>query len=272
MVRLLYKTADGKGCVVPSETTKFPKYCAFFNEAYRREREQQARKPEVAVLSCEELEKLYDHTNWQSPYEAQRTNLLIMCFTLGQRPESIEALCVGNFHRIPTADNSLEISVKFANMKNLQPKQENVGKPAHEQLILPHPNVKLCAVAAWQRQLKLMPAADLSNPNACIWRSMRVWTTSTEDVVDPATYYSFKGAAAWASKVLERKVTFKDCSRRPLVTRLTDAMGVVAAAKVVGIRPNTVQRYHKADRYDLQRQAATVLNQVFFLGGRWTKT
>ena len=120
----LYKTAEGKGSVVPSEESLFPNYCAIFSEAYRRERDFQARKPEVAVLNDEEVEKLYDSTNWLSPFEAQRTNLLILCYQLGQRPDSLEDLCVGNFHRQTTEDNSLEVLVKFGNMKNLGPKQQ----------------------------------------------------------------------------------------------------------------------------------------------------
>jgi hypothetical protein len=92
-----YKTGQGKGAMVPSEPTLFPKYCDFFQNAYRREHNSQARKPEVPVLHDHEVEKLYNGTNWQSLYEAQRTNLLIMCFQLGQRPDSVEDLCVGNF-------------------------------------------------------------------------------------------------------------------------------------------------------------------------------
>jgi hypothetical protein len=102
----LYKTAEGKGSVCPSEPTLFPNYNDFFNCAYRRERAANARKAEAPVLDDVELEELFDKTNWQSPFEAQRTNLLILCFSLGERTSTIEELCVGNFHRQPTADNS----------------------------------------------------------------------------------------------------------------------------------------------------------------------
>ena len=49
----LFTTAGGKG-VVPSESSLFPKYCDFFGQAYRREQDFQAHKPEIAVLDAEE--------------------------------------------------------------------------------------------------------------------------------------------------------------------------------------------------------------------------
>jgi hypothetical protein len=254
-----YKAGKGSGTVVPGEPTLFPNFCTFWNAAYRRERGENSRRQQIPVLADDEVELLYDKTNWQSFLDAQRMNLLIMAYQLGSRPESLISLAVGNFHPTETAEGT-EVLVKFACMKNLQPKQSNVGKPAHEQLLLPNPNLKLCAVAAWRRQLNMLPAGDSSARDAPFWLSVRVNTTPGEGAKG-ATYSSFKGAAEWASKVLARKITFKDYSRRPFVTKLANAMGAHDAAKAVGILPRTVDRYHRSGN-DLQPRAALAGNQV----------
>ena len=86
---LMYKqTAPGHG-IVPSATIQFPTFCKFFNAACKRDRNASARKEPVQVLQDSEVAELFDKTNWQSWYEAQRMNLLLLAFNLGQRPESL---------------------------------------------------------------------------------------------------------------------------------------------------------------------------------------
>ena len=68
-----------------------------------------------------------------------------------------------------------------------------------------------------------------------------------------------RGVAIWASTILGRNVTFKDCARRPVFTKLANAMSVFDAAKAVGVRPQTMAHYHVAQGADVKRQAAEVL-------------
>ena len=44
-----------------------------------------------------ETEQLFHNIHWQSASEAQQTNVLILCFLLGQMPSTIEDPCVENF-------------------------------------------------------------------------------------------------------------------------------------------------------------------------------
>ena len=79
-----------------------------------------ALKAPVAVLQDEEVEMLYDKTNWQSKFETQRMNILILSFQLGQRPSNIWSLKVGNVQSF--LDNPVDLGdpvleVAFPQMK-----------------------------------------------------------------------------------------------------------------------------------------------------------
>ena len=57
-------------------------------------------------------------------------------------------------------------------------------------------------------------------------------------------------------------MTFKDCARRPVFTRLANALSIHDAAKAVGVAPRTMDRYHVAESDDVKARAAKVLAQV----------
>ena len=94
---LMYKQTGPNSGVVPSVENQFPKYCRFFNAACTRHRNMTARQEPTPVLKETEVQALYDKTNWSSWFEAQRMNFLVLSYQLGQKPESLVRLCVGNF-------------------------------------------------------------------------------------------------------------------------------------------------------------------------------
>ena len=135
---LMYKQTGPESGIVPSVESQFPKYCRIFNAACTRHRNASARQEPTAVLKDTEVQTLYDKTNWLSWYEAQRMNFLLLAYQLGQRPESLVRLCVGNSTERLLPDGTKAIEVRFGTMKNLQGNQANAGKPAHQQLIMAH--------------------------------------------------------------------------------------------------------------------------------------
>ena len=152
----LYKEGtDPVGAVVPSVVAHFPQYCAFFNAASLREKRLQAQKEEVPLLNDDEVEQLYDRTNWNNFLESQRMNLLVIAYNLGQRPETFMGLTAGCFHPKET-DNGTEVLVKYPKQKAFQANQQNAKKELRDQLLLPRDNPKLCGVEAWRRQTKML--------------------------------------------------------------------------------------------------------------------
>ena len=109
--------------------------------------------------------------------------------------------------------------------------------------------------------MALLP--DSHNPGAWFWRTASVYQKKPVSS-SPAAYGIFRGVADWASTVLGRALTFKDLSRRPVVSALVDQMGTHRAARAVGMRPRTTENYHRAEDDDVRRQAAEVLREVKF--------
>lgn len=218
----------------------------------------EAEKPEVPFLSDDEVVRLYDKTNWSNFYESQRTNILVLAYNLGQRAETYLELTVGCFHPQKT-ETGLELLVKYPKQKAMQANQQNAHKPLRDQLILPRDNPKICGIEAWRRQMAILP--DATDPGAWFWRSAGIQTKKPGGRAGPAT---FEGVVNWAKEVLGRGLTFKDVSRRPVVTALVDQLGAHKAAKAVGMRPRNTDRYHRCGADDVRREAAEALQQVFF--------
>ena len=77
-----------------------------------------ARQEPTPVLKETEVQALYDKTNWSSWFEAQRMNFLVSSYQLGQRPESLMRLCVGNFQPKVLEGGQKSIEVNFGTIKN----------------------------------------------------------------------------------------------------------------------------------------------------------
>ena len=67
----------------------------------------------------------------------------------------------------------------------------------------------------------------------------------------------------WVREMTGRPITFKDCGCRAVFTKLANSnrLSLHEAAKVVGVRPRTMDRYHVADN-DIHEKAADVLGSV----------
>ena len=63
---------------------------------------------------------------------------------------------VGRYSTGTGANGRRFIELVQGTMKNLPGDQKNVSKPLHKQKILEHTNPKLCGVAAYNRQVKLL--------------------------------------------------------------------------------------------------------------------
>lgn len=101
----------------------------FMREPIRRMREKKcvasAQKGENEILADEELEILFNDTNFNNAFENQRYNILIWGFRTGMRPEMIqhvqtEALVVGT-----AKDGVSTLCSILGNMKNLPPTMNN---------------------------------------------------------------------------------------------------------------------------------------------------
>ncbi len=255
---LMYKQTGPEGGIVPGVASQFPRYCRFFNAACTRHRNANARHEPTPVLQDDEVLKLVLKTNWVSWYEAQRMNFLLLAFQLGQRPESLVRLCVGNFHALVLDDGRNAMQVSFGTMKNLQGNQGNVGKAAHKQLMVEHVNRHLCGIAAYKRQIALLGGSP--DPASPFFRSARLMTKTAPP--NAASVGFTRGLAQWVGAGVGRAVTFKDCARRPVFTRLVNALSVHDAARAVGVIPRTMDKYHVAGLRDVTTRAADVLAQV----------
>ena len=62
-----------------------------------------------------------------------------------------------------------------------------------------------------------------------------------------AKYATLRGAAKWASDLLKRKLTFKQCSRNVVMTKLANSRDVSEYDTVahMNVAVRTVQRYHR---------------------------
>ena len=195
----LFKTTGSPYAVVPSVPARFPMYVAVFNAAEKRHKIEEAQREENKVVQDSEVAMLSDKTNVASWYEVQRTNLLLLTFALGQRSDSILKLDIGNFQLKVDEKGTEFLSVRFGPMKNMQANQENVGKGPHTQDILPHPDPRLCAVAAYRRQLAMLP--DPSNRAAPFWLGVRPYQKQPLKNAKRATYSTAQGTVFLACEI-----------------------------------------------------------------------
>lgn len=243
--------------IVPSSTKQFPTFCALFNDALRRCKDTKCLEEAVEVLQDEEIVKLYDATNWVNLLEAQRMNLLILAFQLGQRPDTLINLKVGSVHFSKAEDGEEMLEVVIGTMKNKPAKQQTASSPLHRQLIFKHQDTKLCGVAAYNRQVKLLGS---HKPEDYLFRGIKNLSKAIPQ--GPPSYSSCRGAAKWAGDLLGRPLTFKDCARRPVFTKLANSLSSYDAAKAMGVKPQTLANYHRASSSSVNHQAANVLRQV----------
>ena len=149
------------------------------------------------------------------------------------------------------------LTVNFGKMKNLQGSD---SREKHTQLMFPHANDKFCPLAAFSRQLTLLPSKGPDD--AFFLGGNRHSKVPSSTAAKPGT---FKGMIEWTREVIGRPVTFRDCARKAVFTRLVNKMGAHDAARAVGVVPRTMDRYHVAQPMDVAYRAAKILAQVDFM-------
>lgn len=105
---VLHRQGRPESVIVPKAKKQFPQFVRFSDAAASRHKQIRARKPETAVLNDDDLLKLHAATRWDSWFDVQRYNILVLSFNIGQRQESLKLLRVGNFTRV-TADDGQEM-------------------------------------------------------------------------------------------------------------------------------------------------------------------
>ena len=143
MAVLYKKTRPPHGIVVRARA-QFPKFVRFLDAASSSHKQKKCREPQVRVLCDADILRLCSQTNWDTWYEAQRMNILILSYNLGGRRESLVELRLGNFHVDDTDKDAPTLTAKFGKMKNLP---GGDGKQKHEQLLLPPSTPEICPVA-----------------------------------------------------------------------------------------------------------------------------
>ena len=135
-----YKQTKPAIGIVPSVSQQFPDFNLAFNAACARDKCDRAMLEPLRVLQDREVEFLCDQTNWWNLLEAQRMNLLLIGYSLGQRPENLAALFVGNGHILKDEDSDPVLEVAFGHMKNKPCNLATAGAAVFRQRILMHPN------------------------------------------------------------------------------------------------------------------------------------
>ena len=102
-----------------------------------------------------------------------------------------------------------------------------------------------CAVAAIERQIKLLQSIGCNHGDNWLFRPCTTWGTTLEG--NQATVELFRGVADWVTSALDQKRTFKDIGRRAAMTRLVNSgeMSIADIAKYFGVSRTTVEKYHR---------------------------
>ena len=188
----VYKRTRPTHGIVTSSDQQFPLYCAFFNNACTLARLQKSMgKPqEDTKLHGADVIKLFDQTNWALPHANQRMNLLLLAFSLRQRPEALLRFRVAQFTQGKMPNGRKYVDLTLGTVKNLPGNQKNTPKPLHKQRVVEHDNSKLCAVLAFTRQVKL-----LGNPTRSVFLVHSLRHASTKAPPEPMSCHTIHAEA-----------------------------------------------------------------------------
>ena len=187
-------------------------------------------------------------------------NLLLLGYNIGQRSDNLYQYQVGCFKAGVTSDGQAYMEVRHGRMKNFQACAANAGKGPHVQTVLQHENPKLDAVAAYQRQVAML--GDKAAEDSPLFRSMGPCTKKIPD--KGAKYATCKGVAEWVSKTIRPGLTFRDCARRAVVSKLANdpRLTTTVVADFMRMTERNVARYYRGNQ-NKRRLAAQVLAEVF---------
>lgn len=261
----VFNSTESPNKFVPSCKTRFPKFFDVSKTVVTRYRSVQSVQDvtEEEILQDSELEALWNNTDFGVTLEAQRFNILVIAMRTGYRAETLARLQVKSFVLGTLTEDDTDtrfLTVALGTMKNHQGSLDRVDAQLLKQQVLACADARFCAVAAYARQCALERAAATDGTEDYLFRSC---PGPYAKVLGPkqAGVSLFRGVYQWVSKVLDRKLTFKDIARRVVMTKLANApdMSDNDVAKYLHVHPRTVAVYHRSGATKKQR-AAEILN------------
>ena len=94
-----------------------------------------AEAPDEVLLQDEELEKLYNATDFNQCLQSQRYNMIVFGFRTGLRPDSVMSLFVNMFRHITTEEGVEGLQVHIGTMKNLPATLGKIDSALYKQTI-----------------------------------------------------------------------------------------------------------------------------------------
>lgn len=236
--------------MVPSSKKQFPLFNAFIEPCFVRSKAvkaiNSAQRPEVEVLSVEELKKVMQSSASEtSPLILQRRNALPFAFATGIRAEMLRRLVVQSFKEgEKTDDGRRTMTMVLGTMKNLPATMTSVDAALFKQVLVQGDDPDLCPIAALDRQMELLGKCNAKPEENFLFRAASLHAKTV--LPKPAGRDIFFSIAGWVSSILGRTLTFKDVGRRAAMTRAANSgVSLQDVAKYFGVHRNTVAVYHK---------------------------
>jgi hypothetical protein len=128
-------------------------------------------------------------------------------------------------------------------MKNLQQTMDKNETVIFKQTMITGDDPRFCPVAAFNRQLNILDVDVTSE--VPLFQSCPAFAGKFVGKV--AKYSTYRGVAEWVSKVVGRNLTFRQCSRNVVFTKLANDQSTSDSdkAKFMGVCPKTIAVYHK---------------------------
>jgi hypothetical protein len=125
---------------------------------------------------------------------------------LGQRPETILNIKVGSCHLLRDEHDDPMLEVAIGNMTNLPARMSTSSVPLHKQQIFKHPNFRLCAVDAHERQRKLLGPSTAED---YLFRGIKTSTKADTLTDSKATYATcHNNVATFPTILISQRLVF----------------------------------------------------------------
>ena len=157
----------------------------------------------------------------------------------------MQKMCPKMF-KLDKLDNGRPIvHIHAGSMKNLQQTMDKNETVIFKQTMITGDDPRFCPVAAFNRQLNILDVDVTSE--VPLFQSCPAFAGKFVGKV--AKYSTYRGVAEWVSKVVGRNLTFRQCSRNVVFTKLANDQSTSDSdkAKFMGVCPKTIAVYHKTN-------------------------
>ena len=257
----VYAGVERTNHFTPSCERQFPQLNAFMENCLAKEKTmdaiEKAEEEEVEVLKDVDVVKLWNATDFDKPSEVQRLFAAQLGYNTGLRGNSFECMEPECFNTGFLTDGRRYIQPSLAKMKNLVPSLSRFDTALFKQQIIERQDERVCAVKGFYRQLELIKKAPVAEPNY-LFRTTFYWSPALGS--KGCSENTWVGVYQWVSKVIGRRVTFKDIARRVAMTKLANStmISMPDAAKFLGVQLKTLMVYHRKDK-NAANKCATIL-------------